>query len=147
MVRLLLEQPTVDAGALDSAGRSPLDDVEAMLKQTGDAGLESRLQTVRKLLLEADLGEQMQRQKQDGVTREEVILTLTFILHDDPNPNPTSNPNLKKSGHKLNRIHNTLTLGPAGTQLPSVADTWAGERLFAEGHDLVRHRHACRPRR
>ena len=81
MVRLLLEQPTVDAGALDSAGRSPLDDVEAMLKQTGDAGLETRLQTVRELLLEADLGEQMQRQKQDGVTREEVILTLTLILN------------------------------------------------------------------
>ena len=96
MVRLLLEQPTVDAGALDSAGRSPLDDVEAMLKQTGDAGLESRLQTVRELLLEADLGEQMQRQKQDGVTREEVILTLNLTLHNDPNANPISNPTSKK---------------------------------------------------
>ena len=81
---------------MDSAGRSPLDDVEAMLKQTGDAGLESRLQTVRELLLEADLGEQMQRQKQDGVTREEVILTLTFILHDDPNPTPPRTPTSKK---------------------------------------------------
>ena len=77
MVQHLLKQPTVDAGALDSAGRSPLDDVEAMLERTGDAGLEARLQTVRKVLLEADLGKKMQRQEQDGVTLEEVILTLT----------------------------------------------------------------------
>ena len=71
MVQHLLEQPTVDAGALDSAGRSPLDDVEAMLERTGDAGLEARLQTVAALLAEADLMAQIQRQVTDGVSVEE----------------------------------------------------------------------------
>ena len=71
MVQHLLEQPTVDAGALDSAGRSPLDDVEAMLERTGDAGLEARLQTVAALLAEADLMSQIQRQATKGVSVEE----------------------------------------------------------------------------
>jgi hypothetical protein len=83
VVRHLLEQPTVDAGALDSAGRSPLDDVEAMLERTGDVGFEARLQTVQEVLLEADLTKQMQRQEQDGVKLEEVILTVT------PTPTPS----------------------------------------------------------
>ena len=92
MVQHLLEQPTVDAGALDSAERSPLDDVEAMLERTGDVGFEARLQTVQEVLLEADLTKQMQRQKQDGVTLEEVILTSPPIrsrpTNKQPNPPP-----------------------------------------------------------
>ena len=111
MVRLLLEQPTVDAGALDSTGRSPLDDVEAMLERTGDVGFEARLQTVQKVLLEADLTKQMQRQKQDGVTLEEVILT-SHPIRSPPTNNLT---NLLFQDYKLSStLTLNLTVGPAG---------------------------------
>ena len=87
LVQRLLKEPTVDAGALDWGGLSPLDDVEAMLEQNiGDAGLEARLWTVRGMLVEADIIEQVKRQTKDGVTREEgqVVRNLCQSQVDRP---------------------------------------------------------------
>ena len=106
MVQRLLEQPTVDAGAVDLAGRSPLDDVEAMLQQnTGNA---ERLKSVRNVLMEADLTKQMQRQVQDGVKREE--------------------------GQRVRNYLQSLVRGPIGEFMPKVMISYAtGMRKGLDG--------------
>ena len=53
-----------------------------MIERHMNTSDEGRLQTVRDVLMEADLAKQMRRQVQDGVTTDEVIL-----------PNPTLNLN------------------------------------------------------
>jgi len=53
-----------------------------MIERHIDTSDEGRLQTVRDVLMEADLAKQMRRQVQDGVTTDEVTL-----------PNPTLNLN------------------------------------------------------
>ena len=53
-----------------------------MIERHIDTSDEGRLQTVRDVLMEADLAKQMRRQVKDGVTNDEVTL-----------PNPTLNLN------------------------------------------------------
>lgn len=53
-----------------------------MIERHMNTSDEGRLQTVRDVLMEADLAKQMRRQVQDGVTTDEVTL-----------PNPTLNLN------------------------------------------------------
>jgi len=87
LVAFLLKQPTVDPGVKDLGGRSPLDDVEAMLEQNiGDTELEAGLRTVRDMLMEADTIEQVKQQAKDGVTREEgqVVRNLCQAQVDRP---------------------------------------------------------------
>jgi len=72
VVRLLVEEPTVDAGALDDAGRSPLDHAQTILDQfKGNAEWDERLNRVIDMLMEADLLKQVRRQKVEGVTLSE----------------------------------------------------------------------------
>ena len=58
-----------------------------MIERHIDTSDEGRLQTVRDVLMEADLAKQMRRQVKDGVTNDEVTL---------PNPTLNLNPNALK---------------------------------------------------
>ena len=72
VVQYLIDQPTVDAGAHDAAGRSPLDHAQAMLERLkGNVEQEKRLNAVVANLSEADLLKQIERQTTEGVTVEE----------------------------------------------------------------------------
>ena len=77
-----------------------------MIERHIDTSDEGRLQTVRDVLMEADLAKQMRRQVKDGVTNDEVTL---------PNPTLNLNPDLlqtlnpKPSFLNLNLEHQIIT--------------------------------------
>ena len=138
VVRLLIEQPTVDAGAHDAAGRTPLDHAQSMLERhRGNAELEARLNAVIDTLMQADLLKQIERQATEGVTCAEGQRVRNYFQSQIGG-------NVSGWWFSVVRVtqHNAPTLSPIHTIHTQVDEYWpeviisyaTGTRMTWSGH-------------